>query len=343
MKVKLSGLKISHIAAGLPKKKISVFDYADIFGERKIKKIADSTGVEFLHASEENLCASDYGEILAQYLMKETGLAPQDFDGIVFISQTPDYIMPATSITLQDRLHLPITSVAFDINYGCNGYIYGLYQAGMLIATKSCRRVLIFTGDTKRRLLAEDDRSTQLIMGDGFSVTVMERGTDEICFNIYSDGSGAADGIVQAGSFRCPKIFDEHSDRYRLNFLHMNGVKMMDFVTSRVPDLILETLEYADLKISDIGVFALHQVNKLFLVDIAEKLNISLERLPITLQNSGNTGSASIPLMLSKEHKNLAGKNFLEKVLLCSFGVGLSWGAATANLSETKIFDTQKI
>ena len=118
---------------------------------------------------------------------------------------------------------------------------------------------------------------------------------------------------------------------------------MMDFVTSRVPDLILETLEYSGLKKSDIGVFALHQVNKLFLIDIAEKLNLPPERLPITLQESGNTGSASIPLMLSKEHKHLAEKNFLEKVLLCSFGVGLSWGAAIANLSETKIFDTQEI
>lgn len=343
MKVKLNGLKISHIAAGLPKKKISVFDYAEIFGERKIKKISQSTGVEFLHVAEENLCASDYSEILAKYLMKETGFTPQDFDGIVFISQTPDYIMPATSITLQDRLNLPTTSVAFDINYGCNGYIYGLYQASMLIATGSCNRVLIFTGDTKRRLLAEDDRSTQLIMGDGFSATIMERGTDEICFNIHSDGSGSADGIVQAGSFRCPKIFDKDSDLYRLNFLHMNGVKMMDFVTSRVPDLILETLEYVGWKKSDVGVFALHQVNKLFLIDIAEKLNIPAERMPITLQETGNTGSASIPLMFSKEHISLTEKNFLEKVLLCSFGVGLSWGAATVNLSETKIFDTQEI
>ena len=339
MKVKLNNIKISHIIAGLPKKKISVHDFEPLFGKKQVERISNSTGIEYLHYAEDDLCASDYGVILAQKLMGEIGLSGKDFDGIVFISQTPDYIMPATSVIIQDRLGLPKSSVAFDINSGCNGYVYGLYQASLLISSGSCKRVLLFNGDTKSRLLYEKDRSTRMIMGDGFSVTVIESGKHSIYFNIYSDGSGFENIIIKAGGFR--KSLDVENER--ANYLYMNGSNMMDFVLNNVPNLIIETLKYVGWSKEEVGTYAMHQVNQMILQTIAEKLEISLDHMPIALKDVGNTSSASIPLMFTLKHRTLEEQSLLSKVMICGFGVGLSWGAAALDLSETVIHDTLTI
>lgn len=90
----------------------------------------------------------------------------------------------------------------------------------------------------------------------------------------------------------------------------------------------------------EVGTFAMHQVNQMILGFIAKNLKIPIERMPLAMQETGNTGSASVPLMLSMKHGELQEKGLLAKTFICGFGVGLSWGAVTADLSATKIYDT---
>lgn len=350
MKIKLKNIKISHIIAGLPKKKISVHDFEPLFGKKQVERISNSTGIEYVHYAEDDLCASDYGVILAQKLMEETELSGKDFDGIVFISQTPDYIMPATSVIMQDRLGLPKTSVAFDINSGCNGYVYGLYQASLLISSGSCKRVLLFNGDTKSRLVYEKDRTTRMVMGDGFSVTLIIQGNDELCFNIHSDGNSLDHVLLENGGARHAKSLndgDSFTDDigyiHYPNYIFMNGMKMMNFILDNVPNLIKETLEFVGWSKEDVGAYAMHQVNQMILKTLSEKLEIPLDHMPIALKDMGNTGSASVPLMLSMKHKELEEQKLLSKVMICGYGIGLSWGAVALDLSETMIHDTLTI
>lgn len=347
MKVKLANVKASYIAAGLPEKTIFLTEYEKFFTEKEVKRIKKSTGVESVHIADETMCTSDYAVLLAKKLMAESGLSPGDFDGIVFISQTPDYRVPATSVILQDRLGLPRSTVAFDINYGCSGYVYGLYQAALLVSSGSCQRVLVFTGDTQIRMIHEQDRGNRMVLGDGFALTVVERGAQEMCFNIHSDGSGYQYIFMEAGGWRLPKseetakaVKDKHGHPRWPEYTYMDGLEVMNFALSQVPPLVKETLEYAGWRAEEVGTFAMHQANQLILEFLARRVGVSLEKVPIALKHMGNTVSASVPLMLSEKHEELAEAGRMEKVLICGFGVGLSWGAVTVDLSQTVIYDT---
>ena len=349
MKVKIKGVQISHIASSLPKKKFFVRDYEEFFSAKDIKRIMESTGVETVHVAEENLCSSDYFVETAKKLTQETGLKPADFDGVILVFQTPDYIAPPTSTIIQDRLGLPTTAVAFDINYGCTGYIYGLYQAALLVSSGSCKRVMMFVGDTQIRSLHEEDRGNRMILGDGFAVTVIEQGNDEMTFNIHTDGSGYKFLITEAGGCRLPKsaetakaAIDANGNTYWREHTYMDGVAIMEFVLKRVPPLVEESLEFVGWEKNSVGIFALHQANSMILNFLRRRMKVDKNRLPIALKDTGNVAGASIPMALSMSKNNFTAKDF-ERVMFCGFGIGLSWGTATANLSATKIYDTWEI
>ncbi len=346
MKVKLNGLKIPHIATCLPKKVVPMSTYEKFFSAKDIKRIIESTGVESVHVADENLCSSDYYAETAKKLMYEGNFKPDDFDGIVMVFQTPDYNIPTAATIMQDRLGLPKDTVAFEINYGCTGYIYGIYQASLLVSSGSCRRVLVFTGDTHVRTLHEEDRANRMILGDGFAVTIVERGEDEFAFEIFSDGSGYKQIIIEAGGFRMPKsektsepIIDAEGNTHRLEYTFMDGMAIMNFSLKQVPPLIEDSLKFVGWEKNSVGLFALHQANGLILDFLRRRIKVEPERCPIAMKNIGNTAGSSIPLMLSLCHENFS-ENQLEKVLMCGFGVGLSLGTAAVNLSKTKIYDT---
>ena len=345
MKVKLQGVKISNIAVGLPAKKINISDYASFFDAKSIKRIMESTGVDTVHVAADGKCSSDYFVELGKKLMSESGLKSSDFDGVILVFQTPDYIAPPTCTIVQDRLGLPQSSVAFDINYGCTGYIYGLYQAALLVSSGSCRRVLMFVGDTQITTLHEEDRANRMILGDGFAVTVVEQGNDEMCFQIYSDGSGYKLLITEAGGRRMPKsaetskpYVDENGYKHWPEHTHMDGMGIMNFALKRVPPLVKDSLEYAGWSKESIDVFAFHQANKIILKFLQRRIGVTEDKLPITLETVGNTAGASIPITIALKYEELIAKSTLERVLFCGFGIGLSWGTATANLSKTKIY-----
>lgn len=347
MKTKFKNLKISHIAACLPKERFSIMDYAENFTEKEVKRIKKTTGVDFVHIAPDNMCSSDYHVLMTKRLMAETGLTGKDFDGIALITQTPDYRAPATSVILQDRLGLPKDAVAFDINYGCSGYVYGLYQAAMLISSGSCKRVLIFSGDNHLRMIHKDDRANRMVLGDGFAVTVMEPGDDDMNFVIYSDGGGYRAIFMEAGGFRMPEteetkkpVIEKNGQTRWPNCTYMDGLEIMHFVLSAVPPMINEILDYAGWKKEEVGLFAMHQANRMMLEFLAKRIGVDLNHLPIAMEDMGNTVSATVPIMLTKKRAQITKNNNLEKTIISGFGIGLSWGAATANLSRTNIYDT---
>ena len=153
--------------------------------------------------------------------------------------------------------------------------------------------------------------------------------------------------MMEAGGFRKPKsaetaqpIFDAKGNPRWPEYSYMNGMEIMNFALSKVPVLINETLADVGWRKDEVGVFAMHQANQLILQFLASRLKIEPERMPITLRETGNTVSASIPLMLTAKRDELAMKNALRKVIICGFGVGLSWGTVAADLSSTIIHDT---
>jgi 3-oxoacyl-[acyl-carrier-protein] synthase-3 len=322
MKIHQNNVVIKGIATAIPKNKVDLLSYASLFGEDEIKRIALSTGITSVRVANKQ-STSELCLAAAETLLNELNLNGSDFDGIIFVSQTPDKKMPATSIVMQHKLSMPKEAVAFDVNYGCSGYIYGLYLSSMLLNSGGCQRVLLCVGDVITSHLGEKDKNVRLVFGDAGSATVLEKGEADISFLLMNDGSGADYLNLAYG--------DSEN-------LYMHGAKIMEFALKEVPPLIDEILNFRKWEKDDVGSFILHQPNLFMLNYLMKKAKIQSDRLPIAVEGFGNTGPASIPLVLTHHRESLVNHHQLEKTILCGFGVGLSWAAAALNLSQTKLF-----
>ena len=118
----------------------------------------------------------------------------------------------------------------------------------------------------------------------------------------------------------------------------MDGMAIMNFAISEVPIMVLETLDELNWTQEDVGCFALHQANAFMINYLRKKMKLPIEKVPISVDGFGNTGPASIPLMLCDKAAELSQNNQLERVVMCGFGVGLSWGTASTDLSSTVFY-----
>ncbi len=332
MKTLISNLKLSGIAAALPKQTTNLLSLAEKFGVREVGRIIQGTGIKSIHTAPDYMKASDLCGASAEVLLKHLQIDPNTIDGIVYITQMPDRVAPPTSVMLQHKLGLTKQAVAFDINYGCSGYMCGLYQAALLISSNSCNRVLVCAGDVITKLVHEDDIGLRMLLGDAGTATIVEKGTDEWEIAIYTDGSGA--DHLTAGAL-LPTQIAQKSERH--NYYYMDGKAVMNFALGPVVhDVVQEVCAAKNWPKHDITLF-MHQANAFMVNLLRLKIGLKEDRVPIAVETTGNTGAASIPLMLSMtgDYFKEAGK--LTKSILCGFGVGLSWGAIGLDLSQTQI------
>ena len=278
--------------------------------------------------SDDYVTTSDLCLMSAKTLLKNMSISPESVDGLIFVSQTPDYQTPATSITLQHRLSLGVDTVCFDVSLGCSGFVYGLNSAFGLIQA-GLKRVLLCVGDVASRIVDPKDQSISPIMGDAGSCILIDAEVSDSWFQLYSDGSGR-DALIMpnSGARRHPDSLADKST------LQMNGADVFSFSIKRVPPMIEKICSDVGIAKAELDYFVLHQPNQYMVDQIAKRLGISEDRLPSRTQSKfGNQNSASIPGtlngLLSAELEN---GSF--KVCLAGFGVGLSWGAAILELDH---------
>lgn len=349
MNVILNNVCISSLVTWLPPQKLSMRTLSSQYGEEVVTNVIKGTGIEEVRVATPSTTSSDMCLQAAEVLIKNYGINKKDIDGIVFVSQTCDYLIPSTSIILQDRLGLSTDTVCIDIHYACSGYIYGLYQAALWISSGSCNNVLVLAGDTTTRMVNPNDYILRMEFGDCGSATLVSRGEGTIGFVIKSDGSGYEKIIVRAGGFRIPVseetsrlVYDSNNCGRTQNDLFMDGLGIFSFVSSKVPKLLNEHLDFVKWDKNDVGLWALHQSNSLLLKLLAQKLKVDANKVPCNTKYFGNTGPATIPLLLTdlcSESHNYD----LSKVLMSGFGVGLSWGSVSANMSKTKFYNPVNI
>lgn len=342
MKVLINNICIRAISSYLPEENFEMSSLANSYGEKEVVSIIRAIGVERVRIAKCGETSSDMCYKAAEYLLHKEGINREEIDGLVFVSQTTDYILPATSIILQDRLNLSKETVCLDIHYGCSGFIYGLYQAALWINSGSCKNVLILAGDTTSRMIHPLDRSLKMVFGDAGTATLVSTGTKQMGVSICSDGSGYDRLIVPAGGFRIPvsgltnKIeFDVDNNGRTLENLYMDGMAIFNFAISNVHKNIQGLLDYIDWGKSEIDMFALHQANRFIINYIRKKLKVDESKVPINVQNFGNTGPATIPLLfsdLAPEAENV------QRVIMSGFGVGLSWGSIAIEMSDTHFY-----
>lgn len=323
----------------------SIFDIGFEAGlsNDEILKFQAATGVNKLHSSE-NLTTSDYCIKAAQELLIDLNWSASSIDCVIFLTQTPDYILPKTSTIIQQKLGLRDDIFVLDINDGCSGFIYGLITA-FQFSSPNIKRILLMMGETPSKMVNKKDKSANLLFGDGGSCLAIEHeGNDNYQYLSNGiDGSGFDSIIVNDGGFRNitnsnsleEKLISDGIVRNKLN-LEMNGEDVFLFGISRVPKEIKKFLDLYSFSSESFDFFIMHQANLKMNSMISKKLKVDDKKVLYSIDKYGNTSSLSIPLTLTVNSHLLMGEN--SKILCSGFGVGLSWGSALLYINNKTIF-----
>jgi len=336
----VNGVAIRGVACGVPASRQSTEDLAKIFGADEAEKIALGSGVRTRRIGRPGLCCSDLCHAAGNSLLTGLGWDRGTIDALIFVTHSPDYPLPATASILQARLGLSKACAAFDVTLACSGYVYGLWIASGLIAS-GCRRILLLSGDMGSRLISPEDRTMAPLFGDAGSATALERDSEATAhFEMGTDGTGYQHLMIPAGSAtgRLPHSAQTMVRTERAagivrgdEDLFMNGAEIFAFTLREVPPLIAALLERAQWRTAAVDRFLFHQANKFMLVHLAKRMGIPEEKVPLVLEQYGNTSSASIPLTATHCLREDLEQRRL-RLVMAGFGAGLSWGACAAEV-----------
>ena len=342
-------VKISGVSACVPKE-IDDNRTNPLIPESEREALIDSIGIIQKRIAPEGLCSSDLCYEAAEKLISELGWDKSEIQALVFVSQTPDYILPATSCILQEKLKLPSECLCFDVSLGCSGWVYGMSIVASLIGQSNIKKALLLCGDLGTRTNSPKNKSDFPLFGDAGTCTALEymEGVENIKIHLATDGSGKDAIIIPDGGYRNPTTCEslEYKDYgngdVRTN-LHasMDGMSVFSFAISKAPKSVTMLCDYFNIDISEIDCFTFHQANKIITDKIRKKLRIEERKCPNSMKYFGNTSCATIPLTLVVERSNEMSSRKM-KHIACAFGVGLSWGSIyfeTNNIVVPKLIE----
>ncbi|MBO4871674.1 MAG: ketoacyl-ACP synthase III [Muribaculaceae bacterium] len=340
--IKFHGVGITAMSACVPSKVAYNRDLGYLIPDEEIEKTIQSIGIEERRIADDGVTASDLAYKAARKLLDDNQIDPESIDVLLFMSQTSDYRIPATSCILQHRLGLAKTTACIDLTLGCSGYVFALSTAMAYASMEGVNRVLLLDGETFSKIVNRRDKVDWPLYGDAATATLVERGDfGTSTFILNTDGSGEDAVKIHAG-MRNPITIDslvekeqeEGNIRNELE-VYMDGMDVFNFAISRVPRGVKEILKVSNLTLDDINYLVFHQSNKFMTDFFVSKLKYPLEQVPYCIQKYGNTSSASVPLTIVSElHDKLQD---VTKVVMCGFGAGLSWGTALVEFKNCKI------
>lgn len=341
------GVGITAMSAAVPKRVVKNRKYTEVFSAQEANDIVDKTGIEERRFADEETCSSDLCFAAAEKLIADNNINREDIELLVFISQTPDYRMPATSVTLQHRLGLPHNCIAFDINLGCSAFLYGLSVVYGMIERSGLRKALLLDGETRSKVYSPRDRRSAFLFGDGGVAALIERDPKfgKSVFSLNSDGSRANLIMIPAGGYRkmssaetiVEKVVDEFGNMRSEEQGYMRGGDVFNFVIREIPRDINNMLAKEEKSVDDFDYIVFHQANNFINSYIMKKMKMNAEKIPLTIAKFGNTSSVSVPLTIVSELQDkLDGK---KELLLSAFGVGMTWATGVVPFVDCKISD----
>lgn len=343
---------VSALSAAVPRTVIDNYKYTQYFPEDQVKEVVDKVGIYERRFADEKTCSSDLCFAAAEKLFTDNDIDRSEIDLLIFISQTPDYRMPATSVILQHRLGLPNSTIAFDINLGCSAFMYGLSVAySMMNNQPGLRKALILDGETRSKVYSPKDRRTAFLFGDGGVAALVERDErfGKSFFSLNSDGSREGLIKIDAGGYRHmsstetvkEKVVDEYGNIRSDEQGYMHGGDVFNFVIREIPKDIKNLCSWTGDDIQSMDYYVFHQANNFINSYIAKKMKLDTSKIPSTIAKFGNTSSVSVPLTIVSELKDKLSGN--KKLLLSAFGVGMTWATAIVNFNNCRISDIVEI
>lgn len=286
-------------------------------------------------------CCSDLAVHGLQSLFDRGLLRPDEFDALIFVSQTPDYLLPPTSNVIQGRLGLKQDLFCLDINQGCAGFLIGLIQGFMMLDQESIRKVVLINAEVLSRKISGQDRNNFSWVGDAASIAILERSADPapIHANLQMDGTRHEALIIPAGGLRRPcspetaLLADDGDNNLRApDHFFMDGTAVFNFVQTDVPPLIEQLLQTAEMSREAIDYFLFHQPNRFMLQKLADKLNVPHDKVPMNVvERFGNSSSVTIPMAVTHNLREQVTSGSIQ-ACLAGFGTGLTCSAMLLRL-----------
>lgn len=332
----IKGVRMEAIAACVPANKVDNYEFAKAHFEEDMTANIKAVGVLERHvAVKEETTSMDMCVTAAERIFESGKVAREDIGAVIFVTLTPDCLMPNNSTYAQHLLALPQDVAAFDINHACPGYVFGLWNAA-LIAQNMQKEVLLLDGDINSKYVSPWDKSTALLFGDAGTATVIspDASAPDWHFTFMSDGSNR-EAIMMRLGMRYPikeeyleyKIWNDGGKR-RFIDMEMNGRAVFDYVVDVVPEIANAFMDELETSGEEYDKLILHQANHFMLKKLAKAIGFDYKtQMPVCMNKYGNTSSVSIPLTISSELSESVGQS-----LLIGMGAGLASGIADISL-----------
>lgn len=331
------------IAACVPQRVVSSSEMESFLPRETVEKLVNAVGIKEKRYADPDVTSSDLCFKAAQKLMADNNIDPNSIDMLLFLSLTPDFIVPPTSSILQRRLGLPKTTAAMDLSLACSGFVYSLSTAFAYASIPGVNRVLLLVGETMSKLTNTKDKVNVPLYGDAGTAALIEKGDfEESVFNLIADGEGEEYVKIPAGGFRTlltaenlvEKEREEGNIRRDVD-ITMDGIGVFNHAISMIPKGIRETMAQADINAEQIDYVVFHQANKFMLDFLVKRLKFDPAKVPFCISKYGNTSCASVPLTIVSE---LEGKlDGRKQLLLSAIGAGWSLGTASVVLRDCKV------
>lgn len=286
--------------------------------------IVTRTGIKERHIAAPHEATSDLALEASLEALSNAGVLPEELDAIIVCTVTPDMLFPSTACIIQAKLGAK-KAAAFDLSAACTGFVYGLQLAKAAIESGSWKHVLVVGAETLSRIVDWQDRNTCVLFGDGAGAAVVSangRGPKILGAHLGADGSLGEVLTLPAGGSRRPATLETVNDR--MHFVSMNGQEVYKFAVRIVDEACGQLLNQLGLTYDDIDFIIPHQANLRIIEGFAKRLKLPAAKIAINLDKYGNMSSASVPVAL---HQFRGQFNPKDKILLVSFGGGLTWGA----------------
>ncbi len=293
--------------------------------------ISSRTGIKERHLAKEETTASMSVEA-GERALRNAGIKAEEIDLIIVATITGDYITPSAACEVQAGLGAG-RAVAFDINAACSGFMFALHTAYAYLQSGIYKTALVIGAETLSKIMDWSDRSTCVLFGDGAGaavVRVCEKETKEkgngrglLAFEQGTDGFRGKVLACEGRKNRNPLI----QNSFVPSYVNMDGQEVYKFAVCTVPASILRVLDEADVSVEDIKYFVLHQANIRIIQSVAKRLNVDVEKFPVSLDHCGNVSAASVPILLDEmNQKGMLARG--DKIVMSGFGGGLTWASA---------------
>lgn len=308
------------------------------YGGGEAEQVIAATGIERRHVATPDIAVSDLCLAAAEKLIAGLGWEKESIDLLALVTQNPDYINHPTSFVVHERLGLTEDAMCLDLFHGCPGWVVGLSSVMSMMASGNIRRAILLDGDTVSKMQNPIDRESRPLFGDAATATALEYSQDakSVYFNIGTKSDGGSALAKLHGGFRSPytkETFQIEMDKMAGKISRdqlpdsMDSMDIFAFAITKVPKAMKKLCKEFEIETDDVDQLLLHQANKLIVENVAKRMKMPMDKVPLGLKDYGNTTSASIPMAILADRAE-AYRSGKQRSLMCGFGTGLAWAAA---------------